>query len=174
MFVVPLYTPSENSPHSYSLCYEIHGEKDETYNFVSDECTEVHAHYYETTDPDPEVVRPFHAVDRITVTAHNNKQQCVSVTVSLGTNSCSTSLGGSMLAGDYLSYGISVRQSANRTRIAVPNCANNRLIMNIMCRDMGTTAPYLEFRIVRGLNLRESSHGLIGNAIIYVRSQFLF
>ena len=63
-----------------------------------------------------------------------------------------------------MSYGISVRQNANRTRIAVPNCANNRLIMNIVCRDIGTTAPYLEFRIVRGLNLKESSHGLIGKS----------
>lgn len=168
MFVVPLYTPLTNQPHTYSLCYEIHGEKDETYNFISDECTQVQAHYYEATSSDTHVQRPFHAVDHITVTAVNNMQQCVRVTVSLTPSSCSTLLSGSMLIGNYLSHGVSVRKLANGTRISVPNCADNRLIMNIFCRNLDTLAPYLEFTVVRGLNLKESSHGLIGMCELFV------
>ena len=165
MFIVPLYTPSEQEAHSYSLCYEIHGYKDETYNFISDECTQVYGHYYETTDPDPDVWRRFHGVDRIDIRTVNNLQQCVSISVVLDLDNkvCSTSVGGSSLGSTYSKYGVSVRQmTVNRTMISVPNCADNRLKMYVICQDMNTAAPYLELKVVRGLNLRESSHGIIG------------
>ncbi len=163
MYIVPLYTPSEQEPHTYSLCYEIHGYPDQTYNFISDECTEVYGHYYETTDPDPDVQRAFHGVDRIDVRAVNNLQQCVSISVVLENNTCSTSVGESSLSGMYSEYGVSVRQAASsRTRISVPNCVDNSIIMYVMCNDLGTAAPYLELKVIRGLDLKESSHGIIG------------
>lgn len=166
MFVVPLYTPAEEKPHSYSLCYEIHGYADATYNFVSDECTQVYGHYYETTDPDPDSGRAFHGVDRIDITTVNNLQQCVSVSVSLAGNGCSTSVGGTLLGGEYSEYGVRVRQTGNRTRISAPNCADGSLVMYVMCQDLHTSVPYLEFRVIRGLNLRETSHGIIGKLAV--------
>ena len=170
MFVVPLYTPSEPEPHSYSLCYEIHGYEGDNYNFISDECTQVSGHYYETTDPDPESFRAFHGVDRIDITTVNNFQQCVSISVALDNGGCTATVGGNMLGGEYSSYGVSVRQTGNRTRVSVPNCADNKLIMYIMCQGLGTTVPYVELRVIRGLNLRESSHGVIGELLILENS----
>ena len=160
LFAVPLYTPFESKAHSYSLCYEIHGKKDVTYNFISDECTQVTAHYRELPNPDPEYTRPLHLVDQINITTVNNRQQCVSISVTLENFTCSTLVGGSV--GNYIQHGISVRQMADYTRVSVPNCADNRLIMNVICRTLTANVLYLELRVTRGLNLRETSHGIIG------------
>ena len=161
MFVVPLYTPSAAKAHSYSLCYEIHGYNNETYNFISDECTQVTAHYHESPNPDPADPHSFHSVDQIHITAVNNRRQCVSISVTLENNICSTLVSGSPLVGHYMHHGISVRQMANHTRVSVPNCADNRLVLRIICKNVHGI-PFIELRVVRGLNLRESSHGLIG------------
>ena len=160
IFVVPLYTPFESKAHSYSLCYEIHGKKDETYNFISDECTQVTAHYREVRNPFPDLSQPLHLVDQINITAVNNRQQCVSISMTLENITCSTLVGGSV--GNYIQHGISVRQMADYTRVSVPNCADNRLIMNVICRTLTANVLYLELRVTRGLNLRETSHGIIG------------
>ena len=164
VFVVPLYTPAAAEPHSYSICYEIHGFADETFNFISDECTSVTAHYYEVPDPDPYAFRPFHGVDEINIQAVNNLQQCVSIKIALVNDVCKTTVGLTdlQLGDDYLQYGIRVRQMANRTRVSVPNCADSTLVMNIYCQNVGSATQFLEFRVNRGLNLRETSHGLIG------------
>ena len=162
LFVVPLYTPSAAKPHSYSLCYEIHGYKDQTYNLISDDCTQVSGHYYEAPDPDPDSNRPFHAVNHMYITAVNNNHQCVNISVHLNNGTCSASVGDSSLVGGYIRYGISVRQSGNRVRVSVPNCADNRLVMYVICQNMHTSIPYLELKVIRGLNLREASHGVIG------------
>ena len=165
MFVVPFYTPSAAKAHSYSLCYEIHGYEDETYNFISDECTQVTAHYHESLNPDADLAtgtnRSFHSVDQINITAVNNREQCVSISVTLENNICLTSVNGSPLVGKYIHHGISVQQMANRTRVSVPNCADNKLVMYMKCKNLNRI-PFIELRVVRGLNLRESSHGLIG------------
>ena len=166
MFVVPFYTPSAAKAHSYSLCYEIHGYKDETYNFISDECTQVTAHYHESPNPDVDLAtgtnRNFHSVDQIHITAVNNRQQCVSISVTLENNICSTSVSGSPLVGNYTHHGIIVKQiSINTTEVSVPNGADNKLVMYIKCKNLHRI-PFVELRVVRGLNLRESSHGLIG------------
>ena len=136
-----------------------YGNEGDTYNFISDECTQVSGHYDETTDPDPE---SFNRVDRIDITAVNDFQQCVSISVALDNGGCTATVGGNMLSGQYSSYGVSVQQTGHRTRVSVPNCADNKLIMYVMCQGLGTTVPYVELKVVHGVNLRESSHGVIG------------
>ncbi|XP_019849165.1 PREDICTED: uncharacterized protein LOC100640611 [Amphimedon queenslandica] len=161
MFTVPLYTPDLAQPHTYSLCYEIHGSGDQYYNFISDGCTSVNGHYFSTDDPDDNQ-RDFHGVDRIRIRAVNKNQQCVDISVILGSDKlCTTSVGSNVIS-SYDSSGITVSVDRNTTRISVPNCADAALEMTVHCNVTPSGIGYQEFRVIRGLNLNEDSHGIIG------------
>ena len=161
MFTVPLYTPDLALPHTYSLCYEIHGSGNQYYNFISDGCTSVNGHYFSTDDPNDDH-RDFHGVDRIRIRAVNKNQQCVDVSVIQGPDKlCTTSVGNNVIS-SYDSSGITVSVDRNTTRISVPNCADAALEMTVHCNVTPSGIGYQEFRVIRGLNLNEDSHGIIG------------
>ena len=48
-----------------------------------------------------------------------------------------------------------------RVRISVPNCENVQLVMWIVCEEVRGEGM-LRFIITRGVNLRPTSHGLLG------------
>ena len=161
MYTVPLYTPDLPLPHTYSLCYEIHGTPDQYYNFISDGCTSVNGHYFSTDDPNDDN-RDFHGIDRIRIRAVNKDDQCVDISVTQGSNHlCQTSVGNSVIS-SYDSSGITVSVSGNTTTVSVPNCADAALVMTVHCNVTFSGIGYQEFRVVRGLNLNEESHGIIG------------
>ena len=62
--------------------------------------------------------------------------------------------------------GIIVRRVRNRVRISVPNCEHISLVMWITC-EARSGVRSLRFDISRGLNLRPTSHGLIGKNVIH-------
>lgn len=162
MFSVPLYTPDQPKAHTYSLCYEIHGTPNNYYNFISDGCTSVNARYFSTSDPDPDSTRNFHAVNGIYIQAVKKNQDCVRITVTLGSdNTCTTSIGGVSI-NNYDSYGVTVSVTGNTTMVSVPNCADGALVMSVHCKTTSSGIGYQEFRVIRGLNLNEVSHGIIG------------
>ena len=57
--------------------------------------------------------------------------------------------------------GISVRKYPRRVRIAAPNCENVMLVMWVICENRNNQ-DMIKFVIARGVNLRASSHGLLG------------
>ena len=165
IYTVPLYTPDQSKPHTYSICYEIHGEANRYFNFISDECTSVNGHYFGTRDYDPDSTRDFHGVDGVYVLAVNNDKQCVNITVSLDQiNDCETSLNGGRIS-SYKHRGISVQVAGNTTNITVPNCVDGALTMQVICKATDNGTKFQEFRVIRGLNLNEESHGLIGKPV---------
>ena len=151
-----------------SLCYEVHGESDENFNLVSDVCVSVNAHYMRVSS-DVEI----NVIDTIGVRAVNDLNQCNEIRVDL--DGCRASVDGMEIPTRIPPYmasvgGVSIRKYTNRVRIAVPNCDDHDLVMWVFCRngtfsynDTSTfQAPMIRFVIARGLNLQETSHGIIG------------
>jgi hypothetical protein len=62
---------------------------------------------------------------------------------------------------NFESDGISVRKYPSRVRISAPNCENVMLVMWVICESRNNQ-DMIKFVIARGLNLRPSSHGLLG------------
>ena len=173
---VPIHGPDLES--NLYLCYEIHGDADEYFNLVSDECTSVNAHYMQAP-----AAPSLNIIDSIGVVAVDNNGQCHHISVDAG--SCSAVVNNdtmepmskkrSVKSGTYEENGISVRSYTTRVRISVPNCADNKLVMWVICennslydtRNKIQTPPteMIRFEITRGLNLKEYSHGLLGNTL---------
>ena len=69
--------------------------------------------------------------------------------------------------------GISVRSYKSRVRVSVPNCVDNTLVMWVFCQSQSLFDPLtgsltdsidmIKFEVTRGLNLKETSHGLLGS-----------
>ena len=151
-----------------NLCYEIHGKANEYFNLVSDSCVSVNAHYTRAH----QLLR-YNVIDEITVRAVGLDGVCRNITVS--STGCQASIDGTLLNSTYSSAGISIRMYQNRVRISAPNCQDLDLVMWVLCvqntlrgfpeqREPNITVDVdmLHFVIARGLNIRETAHGLIG------------
>ena len=74
-----------------------------------------------------------------------------------------------MLTGTYSRQGVAVRRSLQRVRVSVPNCENVQLVMWAICEGEGAQQQ-IRVMITRGLNLRPTSHGLIGKHAVSIYS----
>ena len=169
MLTFPIWTTSDMEPgdNIESLCYEVHGENGSYFNLISDECTSVNAYYQEAVTPSPHL--NLNVVTQIGVRARGNNR-CWDIQVNL--DNCSATVNGGPLLGNSFD-GISVKlfTSSSRVRISVPNCADTMLVMWVFCRSGQVEDPvtwdyfdvsFIRFVVMRGLNLNEQSHGLIG------------
>ncbi len=102
-------------------------------------------------------------ISAVGVKAVNNLGQCVEITVRLESNCIPviSDTGGTSTSCRYGSSGISVRTYGKRVRISVPNCENSKLSMWVTCDDYGGQ-EMIKFQISCGVNLRSTSHGLLG------------
>ena len=162
---------TENGTVVINLCYEIHGRAEQYFNLVSDSCISVNAHYTRAH----QLLR-YNVIDEITVRAVDLDGVCRNMSVRV--SGCQTSVDGMSLNSTYSSAGVSVRMYQNRVRISAPNCQNLDLVMWVLCeqntlkgfpeqREPNITVDVnmLHFVIARGLNIRETAHGLIGNKL---------
>ena len=172
VMIVPVHAPDFDS--DIYLCYEIHGDADKYFNLVSDDCTTVNAHYSQAP-----AAATINIIDSINIVAVDNQGNCQKISVDV--DGCLAAVDGLTLQpmsekrsiGTYDKNGISVRSYSTRARITVPNCADNKLVMWVICENMAVydghndvyTDPMnmIKFEITRGLNLHEYSHGLLGN-----------
>ena len=152
-----------------NLCYEVHGDTDTTFNLVSDGCISVNAHYAQVRPTESQNI-----IDAVYVRAVDNAGTCHNIAVSL--SGCSASVNGVGISSVYSRMGVSVRPYSNRVRIAVPNCAELDLVMWVICQnrtfwssqtgsngqEITFNAEMIKFVIARGLNLQETSHGILG------------
>ena len=144
-----------------NLCYEIHGEENQHFNLVSDTCATVNAHYTASNSPD---LLGWNVISTIGVRASNHLERCVNIEVGLD-NGCVPIITEdgftSQTTPRYQSAGITVSKHRNQVRVSVPNCQNIQLVMWITCQD-ASGFPMIRYDITRGINLRPTSHGLIG------------
>ena len=151
-----------------SLCYEVRGETDKFFNLLSDSCVSVNSHYSRAGINNTNIT--LNIVDAIGVRAVSNNGTCSNIRV--GVDGCEVTVDGVAITGrTYRSNGIAIRVYPNRVRISVPNCEDTDLVMWMFCSSGRTMDPFtleyfsydfIRFVIMRGFNLNELSHGLIG------------
>ena len=157
--------PQTNS--ATNLCYEIHGAADRVFSLVSDSCVAVNALYAPMNNPEEGNI-----IRQVGIVAVDSNNACHNVTVTLANGQCSASR--SSNNGVVMNYpnsfedtfnGVSIRQrTLNRVRVSVPNCERVPLVMWVTCENV-TGQEMIRFDISRGINLRPSSHGLLGESI---------
>lgn len=132
-FAVPILVPSDKlqldlHTRRISLCYEVHGISGNWFNFVTNECVTVNAHYTSVS-----VYRYSHIIDRVGVRAVDENSQCMNIGVNL--NQCTPHINGKILKLNrrYSSGGIKVIRHSNHVHISVPNCADIALVMWVIC-----------------------------------------
>ncbi len=62
------------------------------------------------------------------------------------------------------SDGVFLKTYPRRVRVSVPNCDQIRLVFWIICENRNDI-NMIQFRVARGINLRPTSHGIIGKSI---------
>ena len=171
LMTVPIHTDSDVMEGDVitSLCYEVHGKAGKFFNLVSDSCVSVNSHYSRAL-LNPNI--DLNIVDAIGVQAVSNNGTCVNIRV--GLDGCEVTVNDAAIRGRmYRSDGITIRVYPNRVRISVPNCEDTDLVMWVFCTSGRTEDPtnweyfdfdFIRFVVMRGLNLNEESHGLIGEA----------
>lgn len=148
---------------STNLCYEIHGASNRHFSLVSDSCVAVNALYTAMNNPSEGNI-----ISEIGVVAVNSgRDNCFNYRIRQNNGVCVTSrvagieteLGSTF---DVSEGGINIRQMMqSRVRISVPNCERVPLVMWVTCELFGNQSM-IRFDISRGLNLRATSHGLLG------------
>jgi len=135
------------------------------FNLISDECTTVNAYYAPINIPENGNI-----ISRVGVRAVSNSGFCKNVRVEL--DGCRAFIDGTEVIGLREEQGVEVRRMRSRVRISVPNCDNLRLVMWVMCQNI-SGQTMLRFVITRGLNLRPTSHGLIGTLFLCLYTHYL-
>ena len=138
-----------------SLCYEVHGKANRMFNLISDKCVSVNAHYAEEED----LQGKLNVIDQVGILSEDNNDMCHQIQVDL--DGCKASVDGNMVLSSYSEAGVRVDRRTKRVRVAVPNCDNVDLVMWIICQNFNGV-PMIKFMVARGLNLRPTSHGIIG------------
>ena len=159
LYAAPVY--SEDGKE-YSLCYEVFGRANSTFNLVSDTCVNVNARYAPMDNPEEgNIIRAVgvRAKGLSDSSCHNIRVDLEGCSATIETPDGNSQSLASMER--FQSDGISVRKYPNRVRISAPNCENVMLVMWVICENRNNQ-DMIKFVIARGVNLRPSSHGLLG------------
>ena len=149
-----------------SLCFEIHGEEDKYFNLVSDDCVSVNARYVKLNEF-------MNVINQVAIRTVDDAGTCRNISVDL--DSCLPTVDGMQLTSNLRENGVYIRIYRGHVRVSVPNCnGTSHLVMNVICQKNLTLlhpfteerfkADMIKFVIVRGVNLNENSHGLIGKS----------
>ena len=169
---VPIFNDSSVQPGDSvsSLCYEVHGESNQFFNLISDGCTSVNAYYERANTSSPNI--DLNVVTQIGVTAVGNSGVCTNITVNLEGQCEALVNGGPPASGPVDGIHVKRYASSSRVRISVPNCGDTMLVMWVFCKSGQVEDPvmrlyfpvnFIRYVVMRGLNLDETSHGLLGN-----------
>lgn len=157
LFTVPFLVDGKREV----LCYEIHGQPSQHFNLISDNCVSVAAGYVQVYSNSTEEL--LNVIGEVGILAVDNAGECVRI--SIESELCLAAVDSVPVDVIYMSQGVRVRKGRNYVRVSVPNCADSMLTMWILCRNFDNNAM-IKFVVTRGINLRETSHGLIGMFII--------
>ena len=155
----PLYTVPLFDNRERHLCYEIHGDAGQHFNLISDECLSVNGLYAQRTVTVDSIPENLNVLSEIGVRAVDRSGNCVNVSVRV--DGCATSVNGQPMI-RYNQFGVRVRRSDSQVRVSVPNCEDANVVMRVFC-DSVDGVSMIRFVVTRGLNLRETAHGFIGN-----------
>lgn len=161
VFAVPIHVVefdlTELNPGELSMCYEIHGDEDKWFNFISDKCLSLNAYYKRGKVFN----RIGHVIRELGILAEDDNRQCRQVLAVMNDDGdCSVMVDGSEVNVSN-SGGLRVNKNRNRIRVSVPNCDNHRVVIWASCEDFFGN-QIMRLVVTRGLNLRPTSHGFLG------------
>ena len=142
------------------LCYEVRGQANQHFNLISDTCVSVNALYSPMINPSKGNI-----ISKIGILAEDNNGTCQRIEADL--EGCTARVNGAKVT-MYNQNGIHIKRQTNRIRISVPNCETEDLVMWVIC-EVHRGQPMIKFVVARGLNLRPTSHGLVGKSHICSR-----
>ena len=178
--LVPIFNNSDmrpGDPLSY-LFYKVNGKSNKFFNLISDGCTSVNA-FYEWVYSD-DFYNDHNVITQIGVTAVGNSGACTNITVNHKGNCEVLVNGGPPASGPVDGIHVKHYTNSSRVRISVPNCADTQLVMWLFCTSYqvdrefedSITVNTIRYVVMRGLNLNEKSHGLIGSHSYYNTCQY--
>jgi len=138
----------------------VQGRANRTFNLLSDTCVSVNAEYQAMNNP-----TAGNFISRIGITAIDQDGTCRQIEAIR--EGCLATVDGTIpvdIGSPFSDAGISVIRYENRIRISVPNCniGKHELVIWFICKTLEDGQPVSEFVVARGVNLRPTSHGLIG------------
>lgn len=156
LYEVPLSLPDETVEKfgKLSLCYEVHGQANKSFNLLSDICISVNAFYSPMINPSLGNI-----VSKIGVLAEDSKGACQQIEVDW--EGCTASVNGKVVSNYYQNGVRVIQRRGKRVRIAAPNCGNLDVVMWVVC-EVRQKQPMIKIVISGGINLRPGCHGLIG------------
>ena len=148
---VPVASEEVGLPKKMSLCYEVQGQVNQTFNLISDTCVSVNALYSPTTSEGT-------SIGKIGVLAKDNAGRCQEIGVDLA--ECEVRVNGQVVNSTYKQDGVNVRhRGKGKVRIAVPNCKDAIMVIVVTCQARSSAIP---FEVSKGTGLGNTSHGLVG------------
>ena len=162
LYEAALWFEDESREFNYSLCYEIHGKSNTHFNLISDECVSVNGLYTAMNDP-----AMGNIISSMGIRATDEAGSCQNIAVVQNqvSGKCELYVNGAQVS-DYQQEGVSarLRNSDTKVRVSVPNCDRLNLVLVVKCQIV--TGQYMiRFDVVRGVNLRPTSHGLLGESV---------
>lgn len=109
-------------------------------------------------------------VNTVGIKAVDYRGNCVEIEVSLRAECWPVVYGSDrrvIAMSRYNSHGVSVRKHQQGVRVAVPNCENVPLVLWVLCNKIQNQSM-LKFVVSRGVNLRPTSHGILGMSLALV------
>lgn len=152
----PLFTvPISDTQH---LCYEIYGDMDLYFNYISTACVSVNVHYKELATDLVGETRPLHLIDEVAIHTVDNSGNCINILVDR--NGCTTSVNGAFNR-MYSDEGVILSAIGNRVSVNVPNCYSMDIKMEIICETINRM-DIIRLEIMKAFDKEDSSHGLLG------------
>ena len=141
-------------PNEVSLCYEIHGEPGKYFNFISESCLSVNAHYLEY-DP----IKPLNFIDQIAIVATNSDGYNTNMTID---RHCNLYIDGPRRFFNY--SGIMAEAAPGHVVVVIDNsyCGGEEIVLVVEC------APdqhgLIQLHVTRDPAVQNGklSHGLLG------------
>lgn len=164
MFTIPLANVHIKLAAAVDLCYELHGSPNTYYNFISDQCYSVNAHYALRRTRR----RDLHIVDQITFHAANSLGQCVDVVIELDGSTCQATANEAVLSsngGTFDRGGVHVQAFREKVLVSVPSCGGEdpELAVEFIIKCRGwRDVSVMEFEVHNGKEISSAAHGLIG------------
>ena len=160
LFEASLWFEDKSRAFNYSLCYEIHGSSNRHFNLISDKCVSVSGLYSAMNNP-----AMGNIISSVGIRATDSEGNCQNIAVVQNqvTGLCELSVNGLSDVVEFQNAGISaqLRHGGRKVRVSVPNCEQLPLVLVVRCQTV-SDQHMIRFDVVRGVNLRPTSHGLLG------------
>jgi len=159
LYEVPVtHTPPGMNTTTTSLCFQVHGESDNYYNLISDDCIQVNVLYEAMKKP-----RNGNLIKEIGILAQDTAKNCSEITTRA--NRCALMINGEAFNNLYDENGIRVIKTSRRNyEVTIPNCKATQaddINFEIECVKVQNQKT-IHFDVRRGGGLKPGAHGLIG------------